>query len=452
MTMSINTGLVSGMDTGTMVNQLIQLEAAPQNALKTRLSATQVTASAYRTVNSALAALSTAAEALAKPGSWSSTKASSSAGSVTVTTTSTASPGSLTFTVAKVATTASSVSTGRWATTTEPAGLSTLDFLSSVDGSSKGSVALDGTESLAQVATKINATAGLGVTASTVQIAPGQFALQLTAATSGTAAGFELAAGSPFSATGVGQDAELAVGTDTATTSSYTIRSATNTFEGVLPGATFTVTKEESTPVTVSVAADPEGLATKVSGLVDSINNALKTIRTYTENTPGSKAALRGEYTVNAIGGQLLDAVVSAVGPHGSPAQIGIQSTRDGTLTFDKEKFAEALKAAPDLAQRLVGGTGMPGDPDAVAGIAGRIRDVAKLASDTTTGTLSSLAKGQDSLARNIQDRIAAWDLRLAKRKQMLTRQFTAMETALSSLSNQSSWLAGQLGSLSKPS
>ncbi len=450
MTMSINTGLVSGMDTGLMVSQLIQLEAAPQNALKTRLSATQVTASAYRTVNSALAALTTAAEALTKPDAWNSTKAGSSAGSVTVATTSSATPGSLTFTVAQVATTASSVSTGRWATTTEAANLATLDFRSSVDGSSKGSVALDGTESLEQVAAKINGTAGLGVLASTVQIAPGQFALQLTSAASGEAAGFTLAAGSPFTATSVGQDAQLKVGTDTATTSSYTIRSASNTFSGVLPGASFTVTKEETTPVTVSVAADPEGLATKVSGLVDAVNNALSTIKTYTNNTMGSKAALRGEYAVTSIGGQVIDAVIAAVGDAGSAAQIGIQTTKDGSLTFDKEKFAAALAATPDLAQRLVGGTGVPGEPGSVTGIAERIREVTKTASDTTTGTLASLAKGQDSLARDIQDRIAVWDLRLAKRKETLTRQFTAMETALSSLSNQSNWLSGQLSSLPK--
>lgn len=452
MTMSINTGLVSGMDTGTLVNQMIQLEAAPQNALKTRLSVTQVTASGYRTVNSALAALATAAEALTKPDSWSSAKGASSAGSVTVATTSAASPGSLTFTVAKLATTASSVSTGRWATTTDPAGINTLEITSADGTTSKGTVALDGTESLAEVAAKINATADLGVVASTVQIAPGQFALQLSASTSGEAAGFSISGGTAFTATSVGQDAELTVGADTATTSSYTIRSASNTFDGVLPGASFTVTKAESTPVTVSVASDPEGLATKVSGLVDAVNNALSTIKTYTDNTPGSKAALRGQYAVTSIGGQLLDAVISAVGGSGSAAQIGIQSTREGTLTFDKEKFAAALKDTPDLAQQLVGGTGMPGDPGAVTGIAGRIAEVAKAASDTTTGTLSSLAKGQDSLGRDIQDRIADWDLRLANRKTMLTRQFTAMEVALSSLSNQSSWLAGQLNSLPSPS
>jgi flagellar hook-associated protein 2 len=449
MTMSINTGLVSGMDTGTMVNQLIQLEAASQNALKTRLSATQVTASAYRTVNSALAALTTAAEALTKPDSWTAAKGRSSAESVSVTATPSAAVGSLTFTVAKVATTASSVSTGRWATTTDAAGLSSLEF-TSVDGAtSRGTVTLDGTESLAAVAAKINATPGLGVTASTVQIAPGQFALQIGASASGEAADFRVAGGTAFTATSAGQDAELTVGTDTATTSSYTIRSASNTFDGVLAGASFTVTKPESTPVTVSVAADPDAVATKVSGLVDSLNNALSTIKTYTNNTQGSTAALRGEYAVTSIGSQLLEAVAQAVGDDGSPSQIGIQLTRDGTITFDKEKFAAALKATPDLAQRLMSGTGVPGEPGSVAGIASRVREVAKQASDTTTGTLSSLAKGQDSLASDIKDRIADWDLRLAARKLALTRQFTAMETALSSLNNQSNWLAGQLGSLS---
>jgi flagellar hook-associated protein 2 len=68
---------------------------------------------------------------------------------------------------------------------------------------------------------------------------------------------------------------------------------------------------------------------------------------------------------------------------------------------------------------------------------------------DTTTGTLTLLAQGRDKLAKDIESRIEAWDLRLAQRKQTLTRQFTAMETALSSMKNQSTWLAGQLNSLS---
>jgi flagellar hook-associated protein 2 len=83
-----------------------------------------------------------------------------------------------------------------------------------------------------------------------------------------------------------------------------------------------------------------------------------------------------------------------------------------------------------------------------VTGIAGRLLAVSKSASDATTGTLVALANGQDSLVKDIQNRISDWDLRLVKRKETLTRQFTAMETALSSLKNQSNWLAGQISSL----
>ena len=84
----------------------------------------------------------------------------------------------------------------------------------------------------------------------------------------------------------------------------------------------------------------------------------------------------------------------------------------------------------------------------AVPGLAARLFDVAKSASDSATGSLVKLAEGRESTFKGIQERIDAWDLRLAKRKETLNRQFTAMETSLSSLRNQSTWLAGQINSL----
>jgi flagellar hook-associated protein 2 len=140
------------------------------------------------------------------------------------------------------------------------------------------------------------------------------------------------------------------------------------------------------------------------------------------------------------------------------PATMGFTVAKDGkSIAFDKAKFLTALKADPTVAQRIVGGTARTAGTDKVAGtsddvkatgIAGRLLEVAKAASDSTTGSLVALAKGQDSLVKDIQQRIDAWDLRLVKRKETLTRQFTAMETALSSLRNQSTWLAGQINGL----
>ena len=75
MTMSLSTGLVSGMDTGALVSQLIAAEAAPQTALKARLKTAEPAASAYRTVNTTFLAVRAAAEAAAKSDIWTPVKA-----------------------------------------------------------------------------------------------------------------------------------------------------------------------------------------------------------------------------------------------------------------------------------------------------------------------------------------------------------------------------------------
>jgi flagellar hook-associated protein 2 len=205
------------------------------------------------------------------------------------------------------------------------------------------------------------------------------------------------------------------------------------------------------------VSSDPNAVAGTVQKLVDAVNAALTTVKTYTNNSKGSTAALKGDYSVNQMAGQLLDAVSFAIGADGSPAKVGFELTKDGKIAFDKNVFVNALNGDPALAQRMVAGTAAGAGPDGVAGntddvtasgIAGRLLQVTTRATNSTSGTLVKMAEGQDTLAEDITEKIEAWDLRLAKRKEALTRQFTAMETALSALKNQSTWLAGQINSL----
>jgi flagellar hook-associated protein 2 len=84
----------------------------------------------------------------------------------------------------------------------------------------------------------------------------------------------------------------------------------------------------------------------------------------------------------------------------------------------------------------------------AVPGVAQRLATLAQQASNTTTGTLTLLAKSQDEGADDLQTQIDDWDRRLELRKTALTAQFSAMETMLGTLQNQSSWLSSQIGSL----
>jgi flagellar hook-associated protein 2 len=329
--------------------------------------------------------------------------------------------------------------TGTWTSAGAAYGAGSIEVFDKA-GVSKGVLPIGGTQTVADAAAAINAST-LGLSASVVQMSGTEVALQVTSKTTGAAAEFSFTGAGTFSINTQGRDAELSIGT----TTPFTVTSATNTFSSVMPGATITVTKEDpATDVIVTVGSDPDAIAGKVQALVDAVNSALTQVKTYTSNAPGSTAALKGDPSLTGLAGQLLNAVSGAVGTSGSPAQVGFQLTRDGKITFDKAKFTTALKDTPDLAQKIVSGGGTP----AVEGIAGRLLSVAKRASDSTTGSIVALANGKDSLVKDLQKRIEAWDVRLAKRKETLSRQFSAMETALSSLKNQSSWLAGQINSL----
>ena len=185
------------------------------------------------------------------------------------------------------------------------------------------------------------------------------------------------------------------------------------------------------------------------------MNSALSTIRTHSNSETGSTAVLKGDFTLRTLTGELLRTVSDAVSGAGSPGAIGIELTRDGTVTFDETAFLAKFASDPATVQRVLAGapavpaTGTTDAAPAVDGISQRLQALTKRTTNSTTGTLTLLAKGRDDLAKDFESRIEDWDLRLAARREALTRQFTAMETALSSLKSQSSWLAGQLGSLS---
>jgi flagellar capping protein FliD len=385
---------------------------------------------------------------------------------VTASATSTAVPGSrLSFTVASLASTASFISATTWASTgtavrtpTAPDGTA-LDSpwpltITRPGGGTPTTVEPPAGATLAQTVSYINGLKDLGVRATAVNTADG-YRLQLTSASSGEAGDFfvDPGAGADFTQVSIAKNAVLDLG------SSIKLSSSTNTFAEVMTGVSVTVTEQGAAGV-VEVAEDAKSVATKVRAFVDAVNSALSTIEKHGNSEKGSTAALKGDFQLRALTSQLLQSVSDVVSGAGSPGAIGIELTRNGAVTFDESAFLAKLASDPDTVQRmLAGGPAIPAkaatattpavdQQPAADGLGLRLQELAKRLTNATTGTLTLLAQGRDALVKDFESRIADWDLRLATRKETLTRQFTAMETALSSLKNQSTWLAGQLGSL----
>jgi flagellar hook-associated protein 2 len=247
-------GAMSGLDTASMVNQLISVEASQQNSLKSRQTTAQKAADAYSTIITSLKDLSTKAKAVANTAGWQGATATSSADSVKATVSGTAS-GSLTFDVDKLAAAHTVVSANAVAATSAIVASGGSLTIKDKDGNQKAVVSV-GSGSLSDVVSAINSS-DAGLRASAVQTSPGQYRLQVSGKSSGAASEFTVDGLDGFSGVNVlsqGADAQITVGTNPLT--KYTVSSASNTFSGVVPGMSFTVAKEGEKNVTVEAKVD----------------------------------------------------------------------------------------------------------------------------------------------------------------------------------------------------
>ena len=450
-------GLISGLDTTSIISQLMQLESQPQQALKTKQSATQSLVTALQSLNTKVSSLGDAATKAATATSWQALTASSTDTSVTATASSGGDPTSITFAVDTTAQTQVSL---------VPA-TSVADLLlgngsmtfTAADGTAT-SVSTDGLTSADAVARAITSS-GAGVNAVAVQV-NGGYQLQLTARSSGAAGGFQ-ASVTANDGTGtmvttgavtarVARDAQITLWPDATnpdgTSAATTVTSSSNTFTDVVAGLTFTVSQPTTSDVTVSTSRDDSALTKLGSDLVGQLNLVLGEIASQTKaatttasdgSTSLSPGVLGSESDVRFLQSAVSDAGSGAV-TYGnelvSPSTVGIVINSDGTFTFDQDAFTAALAADPAKTQAVV------------TAIAQRVSSAATTYSDPIDGLITSNITQQQAEVTDLGNQISDWDVRLQLRQQSLEQQYSAMETALSQLQSQSSYLTSVLGSL----
>lgn len=345
-------GLVSGLDTDSIISQLMTAERVPVDLMAARKTAAQAALDAYKSVESKLTAITTASAALERSSGWKLRSATSSNLAVaTATAADGATTGSIQFTVDRLATTHGVATASNTASTTDV--VASSGTVAITIGATTHNIAVGG-GSLAEVASAINA-AGIGVKAATVNTGSG-YRLQLTAAASGAAAAFTVSSGLDLATavTTQGVDAKLTFGSGPG---AYEITSATNTFANVVPGLTINAKSTSTDPVTVDVASDAAGLAGKVKALVDAVNSALSEIKTRTAYDPNSKtsASLAGDAAARRATQALTRALSDAISQStlGSPGLAGVSVDRYGKATFDADKFTAAYNANPAAVERL---------------------------------------------------------------------------------------------------
>ena len=441
-------GLSSGLNTTEIIGQLMQIERQPQLRLQGRQAAVESGIGALRALNAKFTAITAAADKLIAAKGWQLTTATSSAAPRAAATAAPgAAQGALSFSVTQLATASSVLSSGTVASTSAavvPA--NTILTLSKGSGATVDVNTGDG--SLGALMSAINK-AGAGVSATAVQLVAGEYKLMLTSTTTGADTTPKLTSGdgSPvlWTAPGTGALDPFVTGTDAqlVLASGATVTRPSNTISDLLPGVTLTLLKPDAAgepPVNVSVASDPEGTATQVAALVEALNAVradIKAVTGYNLETK-NKGKLYGDATVRGLNDRLASAVVGV-----GTTVAGVSLTREGTVTFDKEKFLKALAADPAAVQAALGGDGL----------ASRLREVSYGASRSNAaaegpGLLQTSITNRERQVSSLRSNISDWDQRLKLRQTTLQREFANLERALGASQRQGQWLAGQIAGL----
>jgi flagellar hook-associated protein 2 len=300
-----------------------------------------------------------------------------------------------------------------------------------------GGVTLDG------LASAINSTPNIGVSASVVQNG-GNFQLVLTGQSTGAANSFAIAnglsggAGVDFSATNA-QDASNAAGT----VNGVAFSTPGNTVEGVIPQSTLQLSKTAAptNPIVVTITGDRGS----IKALVEKVRLAYNEVVSFIDDQQlaakeKNPASIGRDPLVRDLRSQLarvLNTERTVPGVFTAISQVGLGFTRTGQLEFNEAAFDAAMDRDATGVQNLFRGSG------AATGAFGDL--AATIATYTSAGGFLPAAQTRlnDQVSR-IGERIDDMELRLATRREALQREFTAADLAIKQMNNS----LGQLGSL----
>ena len=423
-------GIATGFNTTQMVASLMAAERVPQNQLRGQKSLLSRQQSAYSDLKSLYSKVSDRLETINNSDTWQRRSTTSSDTKVAATATGDAAVGQFTFTVDQTAA-AHAVYT---------ADTVSADNIVSDTGTYAGMTA---TEAVAA----INNDATLDTSAALIQTAPGEYRIQLSTKSTGADSTVGVDASefdrltSGFTTLTTGRDAQISVSGD----NPLVITSNTNTFDDVMPGLDITVTEPSTDAVTVSVTEDVESLADDMAAMFDDLIGVLNKVDSLTKTNANTSSLLSSASVLRRSENNLRNAVLNEVSSStlSTASFAGVDISREGTLSFDKQKFIDAYHDDPQAVKDL-----FFSDDATQETVFSRLDTELEAATNFTSGYLSTSEDAVEQRVRDIDDQIAAWDIRLDKREANYRRTFTSLETALSELQQQSSWLSSQIASL----
>lgn len=447
----------NNIDFGVVLNAIMQQERVPLSAIEARRTGLQAQNSAFSALAGRLATLESAAERLASGEALSQVAATSSDESaVGVSASGASASGRYDVVVTELARAQTLSSSTTYASADAVVATAGAISLASL-GDPPVNVVFSGSMTLEDLAEAINATPNSPVTASVVQVSPGQYRLVLTGRATGTDNAFTANFSTPLSG-GEGlnftdTDGDGFFG-DTAadnvqnannaafTVNQLAVTSASNTVSDVIAGVTLTLKKKDPTAtVSVDVAEDRSATVGELEAFATAYNDLIKFLNEQNTLAAAGKAGIARDPLTRGLREALRTAIVGAEssGTFTRLAEAGVHFDISGQITIDEDQLNNALEQSPQAVRELFGGA---------SGSEGRFGALKALIAGYTEsgGLVADVRERIDTQVSSLGTRIVTLEEQLAIRRAALQREFIAADRAMSQLNSQGQSLSQLTG------
>ena len=436
MGITINSGIGSGLDTEALIKSLVQASSEPISQLTTKSNQAKSAVTALSDLSGLLSKLKSATAGLQEARDVAGSKASvSDEAGLAVSTNGLAMPGQFAVTVERLAKAHRSYSDPSTSSTTAMGQSGTIDF--TVGGTTK-QVTIEATDTMEQIATKINAT-GLRLNASIFNSGT-EKRLQLRGLDTGDANGVTMVETGTTLGLNKTENKIQAACDSKAKIDGMTVTRPDNQIAGAISGVTIALKKESTTPITVDVSSDPTALKDKLKGVVDAFNGVISKIHltagwgTIKANTP----ALSGDSTLRSINNRMSSAILTPMtdtGTFNSVASIGLNFQNDGSLKLDETKLAKALETDPTSVTKVLAGT------DTKGGVMDILNELTTSVAERGKGSIAIRQQGLEARSKSLRDQADRESERLDRYAEALRKQFTAMDTKVAASNNMMNYI-----------
>ena len=461
--MSISvSGLISGLDTDSIVAQLLNVQQQPIVQLQRREADYQVKLSAYGSLQSSLSNLQSALEGLVETSDFAVFKATSGDTDLfEASASATATPGSHEIRVTQLAAShklkSSEFSSG------EKSGEGTIHL--KVGSGSAVDIVVSDTDTINDVAQAIN-DAEAGVKAAVIYDGSNYF-LTLVAKDTGEDNVINLTVtdtgdGNNTDTNGLSrlvydqENTENLTQTQAAENAIITVdgvpdvNRASNTIDDVITGVTIDLKSESDTDdtATLTVSRDTAAVVSKINAFVSAYNDVLNFFSKYQSYNPETGAAglFFGDGTTNSIRNHLRNTVartVPDIASFGRLADLGVSLNGGGELEVDSSILNGALDDHFDDVVQFFSRSDVGSE-----GFAVRMADTLEAMLDSTTGTIAAKTDGIQKSIDDIQDQVERVERRISSWEKRTRAEFQALELLLSKYQATSNYLNQQLAGL----